>query len=318
MQKRNLGSTGIQVSEIAFGGVEIGMPYGIGVNSVEDMLTEKEAVDLLHTAVEMGFNFFDTARMYGLSEERMGRAFKHCRNQVVIASKCRHFRTADGALPPDAGIKKDIQTSINESLRVLQTDFIDLYMLHQADTEILERQVIAEEMLRLKEAGVVRAIGVSVYTTEETRKAIVSGVWDVVQLPFNLMDQRQQALFDMAAGAGVGIVIRSVLMKGLLSERNTALHEKLVHVEKHIRQYQDLLNGSFKSLPGLAVKFALSFPQVSSVLIGIDKPGYLEQSRAAADGQYLNAEQLKKAQLLAYPEPAFLNLPYWDKMGWLK
>jgi len=318
MQKRNLGNTGIQVSEIAFGGVEIGMPYGIGVNGMEDMLTEKEAVDLLHVAVEKEFNFFDTARMYGLSEERMGKAFKNYRNRVVIASKCRHFRTADNILPPDTAIKKIIHTSIRESLQALQTDFIDLYMLHQADTEILERQVIMEEMVRLKEAGVVRAIGVSVYTTEETRKAIASGIWNVVQLPFNLMDQRQQALFDMATAAGVGIVIRSVLMKGLLSERNIALHEKLVHVEKHIRQYLGFLDGSFTSLPELAVKFALSFPQVSSVLIGIDKPDYLEQSRAAADGRYLNAEQLKKAQSFAYPEPEFLNLVHWNKMGWLK
>jgi len=76
MNKRLLGQTGIQVSEIAFGGVEIGLPYGIGIKSKADMPSREESVRLLHTAVDSGINFFDTARMYGLSESIMGNAFK--------------------------------------------------------------------------------------------------------------------------------------------------------------------------------------------------------------------------------------------------
>jgi aryl-alcohol dehydrogenase-like predicted oxidoreductase len=191
-------------------------------------------------------------------------------------------------------------------------------MLHQGDMEILGRDAIAVEMQRLKEKGIVRSIGVSVYSAEESEKAIRSGAWNTVQLPFNLMDQRQQALFGLAGEKGVGIVVRSVLLKGLLSNRGRGLHPMLAPVEEHIRQYQVLLNGSFTSLPELAVKFALSFPQVSSVLVGIDKPGYLKQSLAAANGHYLSEDQLLQAQALQYPDPAFLNLPYWDKMGWLR
>ncbi|MBX3238678.1 MAG: aldo/keto reductase [Chitinophagaceae bacterium] len=317
MQKRPLGNTGILVSEIAFGGVEIGLPYGIGVNDETDMLPEKDAIRLLRAAVEKGFNFFDTARMYGVSEERMGKAFKYIRQNVVLASKCRHFRKADGSLPVDAVIREMIRQSIRESLEALQTDYLDLYMLHQADLEILDRAVIADEMLKLKETGVVRAIGVSTYKTEETKKAIVSDVWNVVQLPFNLLDQQQGSLFDLAAGWGVGIVVRSVLLKGLLSDRGTGLHEALQPVEQHIRRYKKLLENN-ESLPKTALKFALSFPQVSSVLVGIDREDYLLESLNAADGAYFNAGKLQLAKMLAYPDPEFLNLPYWDKMGWLK
>ncbi len=318
MNKRVLGNTGIEVSEIAFGGVEIGMPYGIGINGEEDMLVEKDAIDLLHLALDKGINFFDTARMYGKSEERMGKAFKDCRNRVVIASKCRHFRTDDGLLPDEAGIRKLIRDSLQESLKALQTDYIDIYMLHQADTEILKRGDIAEEMDKLKQNGVVRAIGVSTYSIAETKMAIESGVWNVVQLPFNLLDQRQFELFDLAFRYGVGIVIRSVLMKGLLSNRGKGLHENLASVENHIQQFYSLLNDQIKTLPDLAIKFALSFSQVSSVLIGIDKVAYLEQSLVAANGSYLQQDFLERARLLAYPNPEFLDLPYWDKMGWLR
>lgn len=317
MQRRFLGNTGIAVSEIAFGGVEIGMPYGIGVKWEEDMLPEKDAVRLLLTALDSGLNFFDTARLYGVSENIMGKAFDGRRDEVVLCTKCRHFRDDKGRLPDDRTLGKIIRVSLEESLRALQTDYIDLYMLHQGDMEILGRDAIAVEMQKLKEKGIVRSIGVSVYSAEESEKVIRSGVWNAVQLPFNLMDQRQQALFCLAGEKGVGIVVRSVLLKGLLSNRGTGLHPMLAPVEEHIRRYQALLNGSFTSLPELAVKFALSFPQVSSVLVGIDRPEYLKQSLAAANGRYLSEAQLLQAQAMQYPDPAFLNLPYWDKMGWL-
>lgn len=318
MQKRFLGNTGIEVSEIAFGGVEIGMPYGIGIKWEEDMLPENEAVQLLLAAVDKGFNFFDTARMYGVSENIIGKAFSGRREEIILCTKCQHFRNMEGKLPDDGELKNMIHRSITESLKALQTDYIDLYMLHQGDMEILSREVILKEMLQLKAKGIVRAIGVSTYSTEESGMVIENGKWDVVQLPFNLMDQRQQALFSLAAEKGVGIVVRSVLLKGLLSDKGTGLHPMLLPIEKHIKHYQTLLNGSFRNLPELAVKFALSFPQVSSVLVGIDKPAYLQQALAAADGNYLSADQLQTAQLLAYPDPGFLNLPYWDKMGWLR
>lgn len=318
MQKRLLGNTGIQVSEIAFGGVEIGLPYGIGVKWEEDMLPEKDAIQLLLTALDKGFNFFDTARLYGVSENIMGKAFAGRRNEIVLCTKCRHFRDKDGNLPGDNEIVKIIHQSIEESFKALQTDYVDLYMLHQGDMEILGREVIQEEMLKLKKKGVARSIGVSTYLAEESKKVIESGVWNVVQLPFNLMDQRQQNLFGLASKNGVGIVVRSILLKGLLSTRGKGLNEKLQPVEEHIQQYHGLLNGTCKTLPELAVKFGLSFPEVSSVLVGIDKLEYLEQSLVAADGNYLDKEQLHQAQLLAYPDPAFLNLPYWDKMGWLR
>lgn len=317
MVKRNLGNTGIQVSEIAFGGVEIGLPYGIGVKDKRDMLSEEDAIRLLHLAVDKGFNFFDTARMYGESERIMGKAFKHRRAEVVLSSKCRHFRTAGGTLPPDDTIKKLIRQSIEESLSTLQTHYLDVYMLHQADMEILDRGVIAEQMQKLREEGKVKAIGVSTYRVEESQKAIDQGIWNTIQLPFNLLDQRQEIVFEQAEKKGIGIVIRSVLLKGLLSSRGVGLHPALSAVEEHIRKYQSILHNN-ESLPETAVRFALSYPQVSSVLIGIDKESYLTESLKAANGQYMNGEELEAAKLLRYPEPAFLDLPYWDKMGWLR
>jgi aryl-alcohol dehydrogenase-like predicted oxidoreductase len=318
MLKRRLGKTGIEVSEVAFGCVEIGMPYGIGVEGPEDMLTEKEAIELLNLAVDSGINFFDTARMYGKSEDIIGKAFKNRRHEVVIATKCVHLLDGQGKLPPKGKIKGIIKKSLLDSLKKLQTDHVDLFMLHQATPEILDEEEIFNTFAQLKEKGLFRATGVSSYTTEVSKKAINSGFWNMLQLPFNLMDQRQGELFKEAEKKGVGIVVRSVLLKGLLSDKGVNLHPALSKVEKHIANYNKLLDGHYYNLPALATKFALSFPEVSAVLIGIDKKKYLEEALGTVDGVYLDKETLKQLGEMAYPDPEFINLPYWDKMNWLR
>lgn len=317
MKKRKLGKTGLEISEIAFGGVEIGMPYGLGVKSEADMLTDNEAVKLLHKALEEGINFFDTARLYGKSENIMGKAFADRRDKVVLSTKCRHFRDKDGKLFPDSELRKLIEDSLRESLAALRTDYVDVFMLHQADLEILGNETIATVFSELKQKGVARAVGASTYHAHESEKVITSGLWEVVQLPFNLMDQRHHICFEKAEQHGVGIVVRSVLLKGLLSNRAAELHPALQSVKDHIGKFEALFAPDFPDLPTLAVKFALSFPQVSSVLVGIDRVEYLRHSLACANNRYMDASCLHEAETLAFPDPAFLNLPHWEKMGWL-
>ncbi len=305
------------VSEIAFGGAEIGLPYGMGITSEADMLSQKEAVDLLHASIDIGINFFDTARLYGTSETIMGKAFHDRRERVVIATKCGHFRESDGRIPAAATLRKRIETSLRESLSALQTDYVDVYMVHSATQEMLLNEEVTRIFTDLKASGVIRSTGVSLYTVEEARIALESGCWEVVQLPFNLMDQRQEILFNEAVGRGVGIIIRSVLMRGLLTEKGQNLHPALQPVENHIAKYGELVGEAAPDLSSLATRFALSFPAVSSILVGIDRLNYLYQSVEAANGKYLDEKTVGRAKELAYPDPSFLDFTHWDRMGWL-
>lgn len=281
------------------------------------MLSESEAIALLHAATESGVTFFDTARLYGTSETIMGKAFRDRREQVVLETKCRQLRNGNGELPDGTTLKKIIKTSLLESLTALQTDYVDVFMLHQADLGILENEEIPRVLADLRAQGAIRSTGVSTYSVEETQKAIDTGVWDVIQLPFNLMDQRQAALFSLAEENGVGIVIRSVLMKGLLTSKGRQLHPALVEVETHIRWFEELVAEPVPDLSTLAIRFALAFPEVSSILVGIDKLAYLHQALAAVNGPQLALETVFCAKSRAYPDPNFLDLPHWDRMGWL-
>jgi aryl-alcohol dehydrogenase-like predicted oxidoreductase len=316
MNKRPLGKTGIRVSELAFGGVEIGLPYGIGVKNKKDMPDEQASVKLLRMAFDQGINLFDTARAYGTSETLMGKAFQECRDEIIFCTKCEHLTDENKVLPSSNTIREKIERSFKASLIALQTDYIDVYMLHDAGPEFLQNQTILNCFARLKESGAIRATGVSTYTVDETKLAINSGVWDVIQLPFNLMDQRQRLCFDIARKNGVGIMVRSVLFKGILTDRGKSLHPALKSVQEFRDNYTGFLNENVPTLADLATKFALSYDQISSVLIGIDRTDYLRKALAMADGHYLTRKELNHLSL-GYPNPDFLDLPKWDRMGWL-
>ena len=102
-----------------------------------------------------------------------------------------------------------------------------------------------------------------------------------------------------------------------MSERGKNLHPALKDVEQHVKLYKELLNESDSDLASLAIKFALSTNQVSSVLVGIDRMEYLQKSLAIARSGYLDNEILKRAKELQYPDLKFLDLVKWDSMGWL-
>jgi len=161
MQKRLLGRTGIEVSELSFGGVEIGIPYGIGIQSQAEMPTLAEAAALLQAARDGGINFFDTARAYGRSEEIIGQALSARRADVIICSKCSHFPRCEGQLPGNGEMAAIIRRSLQQSLDALRTDYIDVYMLHSASADIVEHPAVMECFQELKQQGVIRATGAS-------------------------------------------------------------------------------------------------------------------------------------------------------------
>jgi aryl-alcohol dehydrogenase-like predicted oxidoreductase len=319
VSKRNLGKTGIQISGIAFGTVSLGLPYGIGVKDSSDMLSEADSIALLRQALDKGINFYDTALAYGKSEDLIGKAFSTCRSEAVICTKPAHLYDvySGQTLPSSAEIKNKLENSLQQSMSKLQTDYLDIYMSHDGTEEVIENNTVVDFYQQLKKKGVIKATGISVYTVEQSIKAIQSGVWDVIQLAFNLMDQTQLPAIDLAAQKGVGIVVRSVLFKGILTDKGNNLHPSLKSVQEHRQKYNQFICDDVKTLSELATKFVLSCEGVASVLVGIDKPLYLEQALAVADGKSLDKETLTKAKQLAYPEPEFLNLPKWDRNGWL-
>jgi aryl-alcohol dehydrogenase-like predicted oxidoreductase len=229
------------------------------------------------------------------------------------------LRLADGTIRSMMALSPFVEESLHTSLKMLQTDYLDVYLVHGADTEILKIDEVAETFEAIKQKGYVRAIGVSMYGFADFKLACEDGRWDVVQLAFNLMDQTAAELFPVAKQKGIGIMVRSVLMRGILTDAGVDLtHEKLHSVAEHRNKYLQLLDDNYGSLSDLATKFVLSFEDVSSVLVGIDKMEFLEKAVALTNGRYFDEAILDKLRQLAYPDPDFLNLAMWDRNGWTK
>src|SRR5690606_39549609 len=112
-------------------------------------------------------NFFDTARHYGESERLMGRAFEGIRDQVVIATKSVHFKDKNGQIPSYSKLKDIVNNSLQQSLDNLRTDYVDLFMVHYADMDILQNEDVTRVFSEIQQEGAVKNIGVSVYKSEE-------------------------------------------------------------------------------------------------------------------------------------------------------
>lgn len=194
MEKRRLGRTGLQVSPVGFGGIPI------------IALSRDEAEKVVRYAYEKGINYFDTARAYGDSEEKMGAALKDVRDQVVMATKT-HQRTRESAAR--AGLK--------QSLRNLQTDRIDLVQLHGIDSEeVLEKAMGSEGSLSaLEEAkaqGKIDYIGITGHNPYVLAKAIETGKFDTVLVPLNILERRAiEKMIPLAKELDVGVVIMKAM-----------------------------------------------------------------------------------------------------------
>jgi aryl-alcohol dehydrogenase-like predicted oxidoreductase len=209
VEYRSLGRTGWKVSEISFGAWAIGGSWG--------HVTDQDALAALHQAIDSGVNFFDTADVYGngRSEQLVAKLKKDCKQEIIVATK------AGRRLPQQsvAGYTAASLTSwVEDSLRNLSTDCLDLLQLHCPPTELYQRPEVFEILDSLVTAGKIRYYGVSVEKIEEALRAIQFPNVQTVQIIFNCFRQRPvEEFFPQAKQKQVGILARVPLASGLLT-----------------------------------------------------------------------------------------------------
>lgn len=191
-----LGKTGITVERNAFGCLPI------------QRVSKQEAVALLRRAYEGGMRFFDTARMYSDSEEKVGEAFAGMRDKVYIATKS-HAKTGD-----------ELREHLAQSLANLQTDYIDIYQFHQATTCIRpgDGSGLYEAALEAKQQGKIRHIGITTHRFQVALDAIASGLYETLQFPFcYLATDKDMQVVEACKQANMGFIAMKALSGGLLN-----------------------------------------------------------------------------------------------------
>ncbi|MFN0167609.1 MAG: aldo/keto reductase [Bryobacteraceae bacterium] len=312
MKRRILGRTGLSVSEISLGTVEIGLDYGIPVHGDHGRPDESSAAKLLHQTLDWGVNFIDTARLYGEAEAIIGRALKSRRHEFVLTSKVTSFQDQELT---SAARKEKIKETVHESLRLLQTDTIDILMIHSAPTQVILQGEVLQALQELRQEGHIRFTGVSVYGNESAMAAIDDGGYDCMQIAYNALDRRpERGVLAAAAEKGVGIVARSVLLKGALTFRRDHLPSGLDPLKRAVDRIEAIAGGTVESLPELAYRYVLASDPPHSALVGTGSIGELKASIEFADKGPLDAAVLEQIRSMPMLEEHFLNPGTWPKM----
>jgi aryl-alcohol dehydrogenase-like predicted oxidoreductase len=287
MKKRQLGSAGLFVSEIGLGCMSLGTDYS-------------KAQAVIEAALEEGINYFDTADLYdfGENERIVGQALRNVRDKVVIATKAgnRWTETKDSWTWDPS--KSHIKEAVKQSLKRLDTDYIDLYQLHGGTIEDPIDETI-EAFEELKAEGLIKHYGISSIRPNVIREYAQKSNIVSVMMQYSMLDSRpEEEALPLLGEKGISVVTRGTVAKGMLSER---LLEKvppkgfLDYSYDELQEVLPLLKeklASSHSLTEAAIQFNLADPAVASIVAGASSPGQIRENARAARANPLSPEEM--------------------------
>ncbi|MBK7106497.1 MAG: aldo/keto reductase [Ignavibacteriae bacterium] len=315
MKYRKLGRTGWEVSEISFGAWAIGGDWG----NVDD----KESLQTLHFAVENGINFFDTADVYGSgkSEKLISQIKKQYKDKIIVATKAG--RKLNPHNSEGYNNKKNLQDFIEQSLKNLEVDSLDLLQLHCPPTDVYYMPEVFEYLDDFVKQGKLKFYGVSVEKVEEALKAIEYPNVQTVQIIFNMFRQRPSELFfDQAKKKNVGILARVPLASGLLTGKINMQTEFLKNDHRNynrngeafdkgetfsgvnfdlalraVEEIKEICPNNF-SLSQFALKWILEFDAVTCAIPGGKNVGQVRENLLTSEKENLDERTLDKIKFV--------------------
>jgi spore coat polysaccharide biosynthesis protein SpsF len=270
------------VGAISLGTVQLGLDYGVAVEEDTRPPSAQAAERFVREAVERGIDYIDTARAYGDSEAIVGRAIASYPD-VVVATKLEPV--AAGMAGRD--LERVVERSIGDSRRTLGRDTLDILQVHSI-TEPPIPEALIDLMEAARERGWTRLLGASTYGAAAAQAVIDSGRFDIVQVAYSPLDREAEA--SALTSARLGVVARSVLLRGVLSRRFDRLPAALRPLSDTVRRLLDATAATPDELPGLAYRFVLGHPRVSTALVGTTRIEELDEIRRAAEAGPLPPE----------------------------
>ncbi|HJS19732.1 MAG TPA: aldo/keto reductase [Anaerolineales bacterium] len=289
MNLRPFGNTGMNVSEVGLGAWQLANPdWGID--------DKNEALEIVQKSLEAGCNFFDTAPGYGggRSEELLGQGLKSVRQDVILCTKFSHYSEDSGRdFDP-----KNVRPVLEGSFRRLQTDYMDILLLHNPPRELMDGKVSADlyaELENLKSEGRIREYGVSLDWRVELENVLDTTKSKAAEVFFNALYQEMLPAFPKAQEQGMGLIVKVPLDSGWLSGRYRNGHrfedvrsrwspEVLARRSDLVEKFAALVPDGI-SLAHAALQFVLAQPEVSTVIPGAKTVEQALANFAAADKQ---------------------------------
>jgi len=275
--RRTLGRTGLEVSTLGYGAMELrGAPTGPD-------LSEADAAALLNELLDVGVNFIDTSIDYGRSEDVIGALIADRRDEYVLASKCGCVpRAPQGS--DHVHTAENIRNGVEASLRRMKTDHLDLVQFHRSlHADEFDAEGALTELLALQAEGKVRFLGVSAVlpTLDEQ---IEMGVFDAFQIPYSALQRDHEDVITRASDAGMGIIIRGGVARGVPDDWEGRINY-MVPTETMRNWWDDakldeLLDGM--SRVDFLLRFTLSHPDLDTTIVGTANLAHFRANLAAA------------------------------------
>jgi len=260
MRQKPLKNTSIKLSDIGFGAMSLE-----GKDSTAD-------IDLIHTAFDAGITYFDTADLYdhGANEVLVGKAVQDFRQDIVLATKVGNQWRADKSGWDWNTSKTYLCQGLEDSLRRLKTDYIDLYQLH-GGTESDNFAEIIDTFEGFKQQGKIRAYGISSIRPKVFTHYVQHAQIATNMMPYSLLDRRFESYFESFEQADVAVVVRGALAQGLLAGKPATAYQALDATEVAALQRQQQKQASEQNSTAIqvALQFVLKQPAVASAVIGI-------------------------------------------------
>jgi aryl-alcohol dehydrogenase-like predicted oxidoreductase len=272
-----LGSTGLEVTRLGFGAMEIrGAPRGREV-------TPKQAETVLNAVLDSGINYIDTSIDYGQSEEFIGQFISNRRDEYYLASKCGCQVGAAPAPPggrsPHVFTKENVIAGVEQSLKRMEVDYLDVVQFHASPSQqALEENGGLDALLSLKEQGKVRHAGIS-NTLPHFPDHVKMGVFEVMQIPYSALQREHEDWISAAADAGVGTVIRGGVAKGEPGQSGVSQPDAW-SLFKTAGLNELVEDGEHRT--SFMLRFTLSHPGMHTTIVGTLNPDHLKGNVSAA------------------------------------
>ena len=271
MERKQLGRTGLEVTQLGFGAMEIRGSEAWSGRSVSD----EQCDTLLNAVLDAGINFIDTAVDYGLSEERIGRFISTRRGEYYLATKCGCDPKDKGGKGPHIWTRDQLLKNIDGSLQRLKTEYVDILQLHNPDPDSVRQGKLVEALEEIRSQGKTRFIGIS-STLPHLPEFAKSGVFDTFQIPYSCLDPQHHDAITLAAQSGAGTIIRGGIARGG-PESDVAVAER-VDVWQNAK-LQELLDGMTPA--ELVLRYTITHPHCHTTIVGTQNPKHLQDNVAA-------------------------------------
>ena len=272
LETNEFGNTGLKVTRLGYGAMEL-------TECPEDL-----ANDLLNLVLDSGINFIDTSIDYGDSEKLIGKFISHRRSEFFLASKCGCPIGAEG---DHIFTKENITNGINQSLKLLKTDYLDLVQLHNPINNDIEENDVIQTLLDIKKDGKVRFIGTSSFLPF-LPDHVAMGVFDTFQIPYSALNREHENLITSASKSGAGTIIRGGVSKGEFGRNR--------EWENYSKSNLDDLLDEGESRTAFLLRFVLSHPHLNTTIVGTKNLEHFKENINTANKGKLSEDIYEEAK----------------------